>query len=252
MGTTCAPTWMPSPRSSRNRITPLAASRPKALPPESKIACTCCTVLVGCSRSVSRVPGAEPRTSTPAVAPFSKSRTVQPVGRRASVNCPTLMPCTSVMPPEFSSASARRDSALPAANAATLRLNSRLRITSLYLATLILSAKTACDVGAAHDPSSCARNVEIRRLGRLPELRRHCDARHCVRSTEKRRGILLAPGRFPSHLRVRRRHGPAREAQPAAQGDEHQHLSQCGVAGFYCSSTRPVRRAPDFPGHGKS
>ena len=40
---------------------------------------------MGFSKSVSRVPGAEPRTSTPAMAPFSASTTVQPVGRLGSV-----------------------------------------------------------------------------------------------------------------------------------------------------------------------
>ena len=38
-------------------ITPVAASRPKALPPASTMAWTCWTVLSGSSRSVSRVPG---------------------------------------------------------------------------------------------------------------------------------------------------------------------------------------------------
>ena len=38
-------------------MTPVAVSRPNAEPPESTIAWTCCTVLTGSSRSVSRVPG---------------------------------------------------------------------------------------------------------------------------------------------------------------------------------------------------
>ena len=57
------------------------------------------TVFVGFKRSVSRVPGADPRTSTPAVAPVPNNNTVQPVGRRESVKCPTFTPCTSVMLP---------------------------------------------------------------------------------------------------------------------------------------------------------
>ena len=77
-------------------MTPDAASRPNALPPDSTIACAICTMLTGLSRSVSRVAGAAPRTSTPAVAPASARITVQPVGRSASVWCPTLMPGTAV------------------------------------------------------------------------------------------------------------------------------------------------------------
>src|SRR5476649_94068 len=50
----------------------------------------------GLSRSVSRVAGALPRTSTPAVAPASVRITVQPVGRSVSVKWPTLMPGTAV------------------------------------------------------------------------------------------------------------------------------------------------------------
>ena len=46
------------------------------------------------------VPGAEPRTSTPATAPASLSTTVQPVGRSGMVKCPTLIPGTSVNPPD--------------------------------------------------------------------------------------------------------------------------------------------------------
>ena len=71
--------------SSRYRMTPDAESRPNALPPERTIACAIWTRLTGLSRSVSRVAGAEPRTSTPAVAPASARITVQPVGRSASV-----------------------------------------------------------------------------------------------------------------------------------------------------------------------
>ena len=73
--------------------TPCAASRPKALPPESTIALTLSTMLSGSSRSVSRVPGAPPRCETPPTAPSPSTRTtVQPVGRSVSVWWPTLMP----------------------------------------------------------------------------------------------------------------------------------------------------------------
>ena len=60
------------------------------------IACTCSTAFSGESNSVSRVPGAAPRTSTPATAPSEVSTTVQPVGRRVSVWWPTRRPRTSV------------------------------------------------------------------------------------------------------------------------------------------------------------
>src|ERR1700693_4695138 len=140
-------------------------------------------VLVGLSRSVSRVPGAEPRTSTPAVAPFSKIRTVHPVGRRESVKCPTRMPCTSVMPPlGFSSDIACRESATLAAHAAAPLPNSRLRIFTLYLATLIASGKLLLDASAALCLRFGARpriaHLEIRGIRRFNKLRRHRDAAH--------------------------------------------------------------------------
>src|SRR5262245_15352895 len=78
-------------------MTPDAVSRPNALPPERTTAWICLTVLTGSSRSVSRVPGAAPRTSTPATAPSSVIMTVQPVGLRESVKWPTLIPATSVI-----------------------------------------------------------------------------------------------------------------------------------------------------------
>ena len=55
-------------------------------------------MFIGSSKSVSRVPGAAPRTSTPPTAPLSTSTTVQPVGRSESVKCPTLMPGIAVSP----------------------------------------------------------------------------------------------------------------------------------------------------------
>ena len=62
-----------------------AAANPNALPPLSRTACTSLTRAVGRSRSVSRVPGAEPRTSTPPTAPSSQMTTVQPVAADALV-----------------------------------------------------------------------------------------------------------------------------------------------------------------------
>ena len=57
----CAGRWA-APCSSSHRTTPVAASKPYALPPVSKIAWVSRTILIGSNRSVSRVPGAEPRT----------------------------------------------------------------------------------------------------------------------------------------------------------------------------------------------
>src|SRR3990170_6153454 len=60
-------------------------------------ACTVCTRLTGSSRSVSRVPGAPPRTSTPPTAPLRHRITVQPVRASASCAWPTSIPDTSVI-----------------------------------------------------------------------------------------------------------------------------------------------------------
>ncbi len=60
-----------------------------------QMACTRSTSAVVRSRSVSRVPGADPRTSTPATAPSRASTTVQPVMPTSSVACPTRRPPTS-------------------------------------------------------------------------------------------------------------------------------------------------------------
>ena len=87
----------PSPRGSASRPSRRRGRTPSR--PESTIAWTCSTVLTGSRRSVSRVPGAPPRTSTPQTAPASASTTVQPVGRRESVKWPTRSPATSVRPP---------------------------------------------------------------------------------------------------------------------------------------------------------
>ncbi len=65
-------------------MAPHAASNPKAEPPESMTPCTSCTVLDGFSKSVSRVAGAAPRTSTPHTAPAGATTNVQPVPREAS------------------------------------------------------------------------------------------------------------------------------------------------------------------------
>src|SRR4051812_35643604 len=57
------------------------------------------TLFEGSSSSMSRVPGAPPRTSTPATTPAAPVRmTVQPVGRSVSVWWPTVRPATAVRP----------------------------------------------------------------------------------------------------------------------------------------------------------
>ena len=59
----------PDAGASRAAITPSAAASPYALPPVSTTACTRSITARGSSRSVSRVPGPPPRTSTPPTAP---------------------------------------------------------------------------------------------------------------------------------------------------------------------------------------
>src|SRR5258706_13048295 len=78
-------------------ITPEAASKPKAEPPASITAWTFPTRLMGLSKSVSRVPGAPPRTSTPAGAPLRHKITVHPVTASSFCAWPTSIPGTSVM-----------------------------------------------------------------------------------------------------------------------------------------------------------
>ena len=85
---TCAPASSnPMPRSDSASITPQDASRPKALPPDRMTACTSCTMFSGLRRSVSRVAGPPPRTSTPHTAPSGATITVQPVPAAASWAC---------------------------------------------------------------------------------------------------------------------------------------------------------------------
>ena len=61
------------------------------------MACTACTSLSGSRRSVSRVPGAPPRTAQDATAGSSNSATVTPEANRSSWAFPTVRPGTSVM-----------------------------------------------------------------------------------------------------------------------------------------------------------
>ena len=96
IGIRLSPYAMPAFFSSRYRRTPSPLERPNRLPPERAMPWICSAIFVGFSRSVSRVAGAAPRTSTPAVAPPSINTTVQPVGRAVRVWWPTLMPGTAV------------------------------------------------------------------------------------------------------------------------------------------------------------
>ncbi|AQZ64292.1 hypothetical protein BKM31_25050 [[Actinomadura] parvosata subsp. kistnae] len=75
IGTAPPATGKPVPASASRDITPQAALSPKALPPDRTTACTRSTRLRGSRSSVSRVPGAAPRTSTPATAPAVGVRT---------------------------------------------------------------------------------------------------------------------------------------------------------------------------------
>ena len=68
-----------APFAARHSMTPPAASSPKAEPPDSTTASTRSTSVPGPSNSVSRLPGAPPRTSTAATAGASASTTVVPL-----------------------------------------------------------------------------------------------------------------------------------------------------------------------------
>src|SRR5215213_503820 len=91
------PMSRPTPFSSRKRTTPSTAASPKALPPVRSRAWVGRMAPIGPRRSVSRVPGEEPRTSTPTTAPSwpSKRTAVQPVTPSLSVAWPTSTPGTS-------------------------------------------------------------------------------------------------------------------------------------------------------------
>src|SRR5262245_38366064 len=97
IGTRPAAVGQPTPRSSSQRTTPVAASSPNALPPERTTALTLSTRLSGLSRWVSRVPCAPARGETPPTASPATTTAVQPVGRSVSVKCPTRIPGTAVM-----------------------------------------------------------------------------------------------------------------------------------------------------------
>ncbi len=90
---TCAPaSSKPIFRAASASIAPHAASNPKAEPPPIITALAFCTMFSGRRRSVSRVAGAPPRTSTAHVAPPAQSpratNAVQPVIASRSVKWP--------------------------------------------------------------------------------------------------------------------------------------------------------------------
>ena len=97
MGTRVTPTSKPMFLSSRYLMTPPAASRPKALPPDRNIPWTSSTTWATPRASTCLVPAALPLTSIPQVAPLSKRMTVQPVQPSKSEAWPTRMPSMSVM-----------------------------------------------------------------------------------------------------------------------------------------------------------
>ena len=78
-------------------MTPLAASRPKAEPPERTIASISLTSLSGSSSGVSLLPGAPPRIEIPAVKGLSAVMTVTPDLSVPSAALPTFSPSISVI-----------------------------------------------------------------------------------------------------------------------------------------------------------
>src|SRR5262249_28506501 len=118
----------------------VAASNPKALPPARTMACTDCATFTTFRRSVSRVPGAAPRTSTPATAPLSITTDVHPVGRSVSVWCPTRMPGTALSVKLSATAVIASGTAARAANIATASIvNGRGRMVFSLQQTVIPS-----------------------------------------------------------------------------------------------------------------
>ena len=101
MGTLPPGVWKPMFCSSRYCMTPVAASRPNAEPPASVMAWILSMALRSWNKSVSRVPGADPRTSTPPVAPSRARMTVVPVMASKFWAWPTWMPGTSVIAPGY-------------------------------------------------------------------------------------------------------------------------------------------------------
>ena len=78
-------------------MTPPAASRPKAEPPDRTNASTCSTIISGSSNAVSRTAGAPPWIAIEATAGSSKMTAVTPVAMRSSSADPTRTPATSVI-----------------------------------------------------------------------------------------------------------------------------------------------------------
>ncbi len=76
------------PRAASSSMTPVEAASPKALPPASTTACTASIMFSGRNRSVSRVAGPPPRTSTPHTAPSGATTTVHPVAASGFWACP--------------------------------------------------------------------------------------------------------------------------------------------------------------------
>src|SRR5262249_43666153 len=90
IGTRAFPTAKPTPRRASHDMTPLAAARPKALPPEKTTAWTSETRFPGVNTPVSLARGAPPPTPPAAIVPGGGRITVHPVRRSPSVQCPIL------------------------------------------------------------------------------------------------------------------------------------------------------------------
>ena len=87
----------PISRPDSTEVTPSAAASPNTAPPDNTTACARPTRFSGARVSVSRKPGAPPRTSTPAGQSAAQSTVVTPVRAASSVAWPTDRPGTSVM-----------------------------------------------------------------------------------------------------------------------------------------------------------
>ena len=100
IGTRAGPTCRPWPRSSSQRITPPAASRPKALPPVSSSACTCSTRLSRAQQvGLARAGRGAAHVDAADRALRAQHARCSRWGGGVSVKWPTRRPATSVIAP---------------------------------------------------------------------------------------------------------------------------------------------------------
>src|SRR6185369_3398071 len=159
---------------------------------------------MGLSRSVSRVPGAAPRTSTPATAPSSVRITVQPVGLRESVKCPTLIPATSVID-LLSSKVSRAFAASP---------SPKMLTPAAAIAPPSSSRRVGFDFNSSSVRSQSRRDAGLEpRVS--PRTRGSCEQ---VPRTLEEGGGLLVSRQFHDDQRVKPVHHPLRWFAPIAGG----------------------------------